>query len=310
VTIDPLRDLSFAIAYRMLGTVSEAEDVVQEALLRLHSAEGVENREAFLTTVTTRLAIDVLRSARVRRETYTGAWLPEPLVEDDAIRRVEDEETISLAFLVLLERLTPDERAVLVLRDSFDYSFAEIGEVLGKSEQNCRQILSRARRRIGEERPRFDADPEQRRTLAARFLAAAREGDIEGLVAVLAPGAVLVGDGGGKARALPRPLSAPRGSPARSSSSRASRPSGRSRSSRCSSTASPASGCARPTGASSTSSRSTWPTARSSASTRCSTRTSSAISAPSRTWACGRRCGKPHPHDACHLQCPRRMAAA
>jgi RNA polymerase sigma-70 factor, ECF subfamily len=206
VTIDPLRDLSFAIAYRMLGTVSEAEDVVQEALLRLHAAEGVENREAFLTTVTTRLAIDVLRSARVRRETYTGAWLPEPLVEDDALRQVEDEETISLAFLVLLERLTPDERAVLVLRDSFDYSFAEIGEVLGKSEQNCRQILSRARRRIGDERPRFDADPEQRRTLATRFLAAAREGDIEGLVAVLAPGAVLAGDGGGKARALPRPL--------------------------------------------------------------------------------------------------------
>jgi RNA polymerase sigma-70 factor, ECF subfamily len=142
----------------------------------------------------------------VRRETYTGAWLPEPLVEDDALRQVEDEETISLAFLVLLERLNPDERAVLVLRDSFDYSFAEIGEVLGKSEQNCRQILSRARRRIGEERPRFDADPEQRRTLATRFLAAAREGDIEGLVAVLAPGAVLAGDGGGKARALPRPL--------------------------------------------------------------------------------------------------------
>jgi RNA polymerase sigma-70 factor (ECF subfamily) len=206
VTIDPLRDLSFAIAYRMLGTVSEAEDVVQEALLRLHAAQGVENREAFLTTVTTRLAIDVLRSARVRRETYTGAWLPEPLVEDEAVRRVEDEETISLAFLVLLERLTPDERAVLVLRDSFDYSFAEVGQVLGKSEDNCRQILSRARRRIGDERPRFDADPEQRHTLAARFLAAAREGDMEGLVAVLAPGAVLVGDGGGKARALPRPL--------------------------------------------------------------------------------------------------------
>ena len=206
MTIDPLRDLSFAIAYRMLGTVSEAEDVVQEALLRLHAAEGVENREAFLTTVTTRLAIDVLRSARVRRETYTGAWLPEPLVEDAGLRQVEDEETISLAFLVLLERLNPDERAVLVLRDSFDYSFGEIGEVLGKSEANCRQILSRARRRLGDERPRFDADPEQRHTLAARFLAAAREGDMEGLVAVLAPGAVLVGDGGGKGRALPRPL--------------------------------------------------------------------------------------------------------
>ncbi|MEA2133729.1 MAG: hypothetical protein QOC68_1638 [Solirubrobacteraceae bacterium] len=206
MTIDPLRDLSFAIAYRMLGTVSEAEDVVQEALLRLHAAEGVENREAFLTTVTTRLAIDVLRSARVRRESYAGEWLPEPLVEDEAVRRVEDEEAISLAFLVLLERLTPDERAVLVLRDSFDYAFVEIGEVLGKSEDNCRQILSRARRRIGDERPRFDADPEQRHTLAARFLAAAREGDMEGLVAVLAPGAVLVGDGGGKARALPGPL--------------------------------------------------------------------------------------------------------
>jgi len=190
----------------MLGTVSEAEDVVQEALLRLHSATGVENREAFLTTVTTRLAIDVLRSARVRRETYTGAWLPEPLVEDEGLRRVEDEDTISLAFLVLLERLTPDERAVLVLRDSFDYPFAEIAEILGKSEDNCRQILSRARRRIGDERPRFDADPEQRHALAARFLAAARDGDMAGLVALLAPGAVLTGDGGGKARALPRPL--------------------------------------------------------------------------------------------------------
>jgi RNA polymerase sigma-70 factor (ECF subfamily) len=203
---DPLRALAFAIAYRMLGTVSEAEDVVQEALLRLHAADEVSNREAYLTTVTTRLAIDVLRSARVRRETYTGEWLPEPLVEDEAVRRVEDEEAISLAFLVLLERLTPDERAVLVLRDSFDYAFEEIGEVLGKSAANCRQILSRARRRIEDERPRFDADPEQRHTLAARFLAAAREGDMEGLVAVLAPGAVLVGDGGGKARALPRPL--------------------------------------------------------------------------------------------------------
>jgi RNA polymerase sigma-70 factor, ECF subfamily len=206
VPTDPLRALAFSIAYRMLGTVSEAEDVVQEALLRLHSAEDVENREAFLTTVTTRLAIDVLRSARARRETYTGAWLPEPLVEDEALRRVEDEEAISLAFLVLLERLTPDERAVLVLRDSFDYAFEEIGEVLGKSPAACRQVLSRARRRIGDERPRFDADPEQRHALAARFLAAARDGDMEGLVAVLAPGAVLVGDGGGKARALPRPL--------------------------------------------------------------------------------------------------------
>ena len=203
---DPLRSLAFAIAYRMLGTVSEAEDVVQEALLRLHAGGDVENPEAFLTTVTTRLAIDVLRSARVRREVYTGSWLPEPLVEDDAVRRVEDEEAISLAFLVLLERLTPDERAVLVLRESFDYPFAEIAEIIGKSEANTRQILSRARRRVADERPRFEPDPEQRRALAARFLQAAREGDMEGLVALLAPDAVLVGDGGGKARSIPRPM--------------------------------------------------------------------------------------------------------
>jgi RNA polymerase sigma-70 factor, ECF subfamily len=203
---DPLRALAFGIAYRMLGTVSEAEDVVQEALLRLHAADAVENPEAFLTTVTTRLAIDVLRSARVRRETYTGSWLPEPLVEDDAARRVEDEEAISLAFLVLLERLGPDERAVLVLRESFDYPFAEIAEILGKSEANTRQLLSRARRRVAEERPRFEPDPVQRRALAERFLRAARDGDMEGLVALLAPDAVLVGDGGGKARSIPRPM--------------------------------------------------------------------------------------------------------
>ena len=259
---------------------------MQEALLRLHAAEGVENREAFLTTVTTRLAIDVLRSARVRRETYTGAWLPEPLVEDAGLRQVEDEEAISLAFLVLLERLNPDERAVLVLRDSFDYSFGEIGEVLGKSEDNCRQILSRARRRIGDERPRFDADPEQRHTLAARFLAAAREGDMEGLVAVLAPGR---GPGRRRRRQGARAAAAAgrrRGDRPRLRGLRpAGRRSGASRSSRCSSTASPACARSRPTAASSTSSRSTSPTARCSASTRCSTRTSSATSARSRTSA-------------------------
>jgi RNA polymerase sigma-70 factor (ECF subfamily) len=205
-TPDALRSLAFAVAYRMLGTVSEAEDVVQEALLRLHRASGVENPEAFLTTVTTRLAIDVLRSARMRRESYPGSWLPEPLVDDDAARRVEDEEAISVAFLALLERLTPDERAVLVLRESFDYPFAEIAEILGKSEPAVRQLLSRARRRVADERPRFEADPEQRRRLAARFLQAAREGDMAGLVAMLAPDAVLVGDGGGKARSIPRPM--------------------------------------------------------------------------------------------------------
>jgi len=201
-----LRGLAFAVAYRMLGSVAEAEDVTQEALLRLHDASGVENPEAFLTTVTTRLAIDVLRSARVRRETYTGSWLPEPLVEDDTERKVENEEAVSLAFLVLLERLNPDERAVLVLRESFDYEYADIAEILGISAANARQILSRARRRLADERPRFDPDPRERRALAARFLDAARNGDMEGLVAMLAPDALMVGDGGGKARSLPAPL--------------------------------------------------------------------------------------------------------
>ena len=205
---EELRTLAFRVAYRMLGSVAEAEDVAQEALLRLHGATGVERPAAFVTTATTRLAIDVLRSARVRRETYTGSWLPEPLVEaeDDAARRVEDEEEVSLAFLLLLERLRPDERAVLVLRESFDYPFEEIAEIVGKSVANCRQILSRARRRIADERPRFDPDPQQRRALAARFLAAARGGDMDGLVALLAPDAVLVGDGGGEARAIPGPM--------------------------------------------------------------------------------------------------------
>ena len=184
---EDLRALAFAVAYRMLGSVAEAEDVAQEALLRLHGAEDVQNPSAFLTTATTRLAIDVLRSARVRREAYTGSWLPEPLVEDDAERRVEDEEAVSLAFLVLLERLSPDERAVLVLRESFDYPFDEIAEILGTSPANCRQILSRARRRIDDDRPRFDPDPRERRRLAARFLAAARDGDMDGLLALLAP---------------------------------------------------------------------------------------------------------------------------
>jgi RNA polymerase sigma-70 factor (ECF subfamily) len=204
--VEELRRLAFAIAYRMLGSVAEAEDVAQEAMLRLHAAEGVENPAAFVTTATTRLAIDVLRSARVRREAYTGSWLPEPLVEPDAERRVEDEEAVSLAFLVLLERLNPDERAAIVLRESFDYEFADIAEILDTSPANARQILSRARRRIDDERPRFDADPRERRRLATRFLAAAREGDLDGLVALLAPDAMLVGDGGGKARAIPKPM--------------------------------------------------------------------------------------------------------
>jgi RNA polymerase sigma-70 factor, ECF subfamily len=203
---DDLRPLLFSIAYRMLGSVAEAEDVVQEAYLRRETAGAVENERAFLTTVTTRLAIDVLRSARHRREAYVGEWLPEPLVDAEAPSRVDTEETVSLAFLVLLERLTPVERAVLVLRDAFDLPFSEIAEIVERSEDNCRQILSRARRRIDDDRPRFDADPAERDRLAARFLAAARDGDLAGLVAMLASDAVLVGDGGGRARSIPKPM--------------------------------------------------------------------------------------------------------
>ena len=204
---DDLRPLLFSIAYRMLGSVAEAEDVVQDAYLRRAQHDGpVVSERAFLTTVTTRLAIDVLRSARVKREAYVGSWLPEPLVEEDAARIVETDETVSLAFLVALERLTPDERAVLVLREAFDYGFDEISDVVGKDPANCRQILSRARRRVAEDRRRFDPDPEEGRALALRFLDAARKGDMDGLVAMLATDAVLVGDGGGKARSIGTPM--------------------------------------------------------------------------------------------------------
>jgi RNA polymerase sigma-70 factor (ECF subfamily) len=203
---DHLRALAFKIAYRMLGSVAEAEDVVQEALLRLHDRSPLDNTEAYLTTVTTRLSIDVLRSARVRREAYVGEWLPEPLVEDEAPQLVEDEEEVSLAMLVLLERLTPDERAVFVLREAFDMPFAEIGEIIDASPDACRQRLSRARRRLEKDLPRFDPDPAQRHALAHSFLRAARDGDFAGLVAMLAPDAMLVGDGGGKARAIPKPM--------------------------------------------------------------------------------------------------------
>jgi RNA polymerase sigma-70 factor (ECF subfamily) len=210
--VEELRPLLFSIAYRMLGSVAEAEDVVQEAYLRRASAsEEVASERAFMTTITTRLAIDVLRSARVRREAYVGDWLPEPLVEPEAPAAVEAEESVSLAMLVLLERLNPVERAVFVLRESFDLGFADIAGIVDRGEDNCRQILTRARRRLADERPRFDADPGERRALASRFLAAARDGDLEGLVAVLAPDAVLIGDGGGVARSIPHPM---RGAPA------------------------------------------------------------------------------------------------
>jgi RNA polymerase sigma-70 factor (ECF subfamily) len=199
---ESLRPLAFSIAYRMLGSVSEAEDVVQEGLLRLHRADAVEHPKAFVATVVTRLSIDELRSARARRETYVGPWLPEPLVTDSR----PDDESVSMALLVTLEALSPVERAVFLLHDVFDYGYDEIAEIVGKTRENCRQLAVRARRHVEARRPRFEPSREQRELLAARFFEAIREGDLDGLVSLLAEDAVATGDGGGKAAARKTPL--------------------------------------------------------------------------------------------------------
>jgi RNA polymerase sigma-70 factor (ECF subfamily) len=201
-TYESLRPLAFAIAYRMLGSVTEAEDVVQEGLLRLHRAEDVQHPRAFVATVVTRLAIDELRSARSRRETYDGPWLPEPIVTDS---RPED-DSVSMALLVTLESLNPVERAVFLLHDVFDYGYDEIAEIVGKTRENCRQLALRARRHVEARRIRFEPSREQREALAGRFFAAIQEGDLDGLVELLAEDAVATGDGGGKAPARATPL--------------------------------------------------------------------------------------------------------
>jgi RNA polymerase sigma-70 factor, ECF subfamily len=209
-----LRPLLFSIAYRMVGSVSEAEDLVQEAFLRHHRAVAggaeVASVKAWLSAVTTRLAIDHLRSARVRRERYVGAWLPEPLVtgaEPDAAAHAETADSLSMAFLLLLERLSPVQRAVFLLHDVFGYGYDEIAAVVGKSQDNCRQIAVRARRHVEDGRPRFEASRRQRDELARRFFAAIEQGDTEGLVGLLAADAVMDADGGGKAPALAGPVS-------------------------------------------------------------------------------------------------------
>ena len=207
VTADALRPLVFSIALRMVGSAGEAEDLVQEAYLRLHREGDVRAPKAFLTTVVTRLAIDHLRSARVRRETYTGDWLPEPLVSAPGTdEQVEHDETVSIAFLVLLERLEPVERAVYVLHELLGFSHDEIAPVVGKSVANCRQILRRATQHVDAGRPRFEPSRERREALLARFLAAVRGGDVDGLVGLLAADAVHVADGGGKVRATIVPI--------------------------------------------------------------------------------------------------------
>ena len=211
--LEELRPAAFAIAYRMLGSVSEAEDVVQEAFLRLHRAlaegERVSSPRAYLATVVTRLCIDQLRSARARRERYVGEWLPEPLLasdEADPARHAEVADSLSLAFLVLLESLSPEQRAAFLLREVFDYPYDQIARIVGKSEDNTRQLVTRARRQVQEGRPRFEASRERREVLARRFFAAAVDGELEALEELLAHDVVLHGDGGGKAPALAHPV--------------------------------------------------------------------------------------------------------
>jgi len=205
-----LRPLLFSIAYRLLGSVSEAEDAVQETWLRYQaSPTQPTSAKAFLSATVTRISIDVLRSARVRREEYVGPWFPEPLLTDpyqDPERSAELADSVSMAALVLLERLTPLERAVFVLREVFAFGFPEIASAVGRSEAACRQLAVRARRHVDAGRPRFEANRREREKLAAQFFGALREGDVDGLRELLAADVQLVGDSGGKAPALARSI--------------------------------------------------------------------------------------------------------
>ena len=209
-----LRPLLFSIAYRMLGSVSDAEDVVQDAYLRYHRAvqDGteIESPKAYLSAITTRLAIDLLRSARVRRETYVGQWFPEPLLGDpaapDPAEASADSDSLSMAFLLVLERLSPVERAVFLLHDIFGYEFADIADIVDRSADNCRQIAVRARKHVAAHRPRFEASRARRDELADQFVAALTEGDVAGLVELLAEDVVVSGDSGGASPSWPRPI--------------------------------------------------------------------------------------------------------
>jgi RNA polymerase sigma-70 factor (ECF subfamily) len=208
------RDLMFAVAYRMLGSIADAEDAVQDAWLRWSAAPRAEvgNPRAYLTKIIANTALNRLRSARARREAYVGPWLPEPLLTQagpDAAERAELAESVSVAMLVVLESLTPEERAVFVLREVFGFPHAEIGTALGRSPASVRQIAHRAREHVQARRPRFDVDWAQQREVTDRFLAAAAGGDIDGLMTVLAPDVTLLTDGGGKARAALRPITGP-----------------------------------------------------------------------------------------------------
>lgn len=208
-----LRASLFGVAYRMLGSATEAEDVVQEAYLRWSGRAGgdVAAPSAYLTTIVTRLCIDQLRSARVNRETYKGPWLPEPVEahSPEPGESAELADSLSLAFLVLLEELQPVERAAFLLHDVFDYPYDEIAGIVDRSEAACRQLVSRARRRVDEPRQRFDADRAHGREMTRRFLAACGTGDLDGLLALLSDDVIVWTDGGGQVRAALRPVTGP-----------------------------------------------------------------------------------------------------
>ncbi len=224
-SLETLRGYAFAVAYRMLGSVADAEDVVQEGLLKLHQAEAsgeqIHSRRAYLSTVVTRLAIDELRSARARREEYHGEWLPEPVVEaagpglagaigaeaePGPAEQAELVDSLSVAMMVLLESLSPEQRAAFLLRDVFGYSYGEVAEIVDKSEPATRQLAARARKAVEARRPRFESSRQRREELADRFFAAAFGGDVDELESLLAEDVRLHGDGGGKVPAIARPL--------------------------------------------------------------------------------------------------------
>jgi RNA polymerase sigma-70 factor, ECF subfamily len=205
---DPHRPLLFSIAYRMLGSVMDAEDVVQEAYLRRQRAPEAEIRSprAYLSAIVTRLCIDQLRRVKARREEYVGPWLPEPLPTEPAPDVAAVDASLSMAFLVLLESLTPTERAVFILREVFDYDYDEISRLVGRGEANCRQIARRARQSVAARRPRFESSPEQEERLMNSFLEACFGGDMEGLLALLSEDVTLWSDGGGNTRAALNPI--------------------------------------------------------------------------------------------------------
>ncbi|MCC7451454.1 MAG: RNA polymerase sigma-70 factor [Anaerolineae bacterium] len=211
-TFEMYRPMMFAIAYRMLGSAMEAEDIVQEAYLRYQATppDSIRSLRSFLSTIVTRLCLNQLKTARVQRETYIGPWLPEPILSSDSrlnpTGQAIERESISMAFLVLLERLTPAERAVFLLHEVFDYEYAEIATMLDKEEAACRQLYSRAKKHIAEHRPRFKSSPEEHRRMLDSFMQAVGAGNLEGLTHLLAENVTIWSDGGGKVKASPRPI--------------------------------------------------------------------------------------------------------